>query len=427
VYPGSIPKVIAALSLLSAIGCGSGSEEPRPIGEAFAGPAALKIRADIPLQSAVVATVKHGDRLELLGRRRRFFRVRTPSGAIGWTDERQLLGAQDMADLRNLASQAAGMPSQGVATTFSDLNVHTLPARQAPSFLQIRETDKIDVLYHLSTPRVSSIPSRPLIPPAPKKQAKLPAKPPKLPKYPPPPMPKAPPPPEDWLALSRTDLDSTLEDPPEESEPPKPVPMDAWSLIRTATGQSGWVLTTRLFMAIPDEVAQYAEGHRIVAYFALGEVQDGDQRKKTWLWTTAAGPRQPWDFDGFRVFVWNPRRHRYETAYIERNLQGYLPVLVHEVQYAGAGRPGASASKFPGFSVCVEKDGVRKRREFAYLGNIVRSAGDRPCEARVEPPVVPGSTGVAANVRDNEPAKPGPWERIKSLFGRRQASPAPAK
>ena len=39
-------------------------------------------------------------------------------------------------------------------------------------------------------------------------------------------------------------------------------------------------------MGIPDEVAQYAEGHRIVSYFALGETQDGDQKKTTWLWTT---------------------------------------------------------------------------------------------------------------------------------------------
>jgi len=76
-------------------GCSSSKRPPHApaVGEAFVGPATLKIRSDIPLQSSTVTTVKHGDRLEILQSRRRFLRVRTPSGAEGWTDERQLLAA----------------------------------------------------------------------------------------------------------------------------------------------------------------------------------------------------------------------------------------------------------------------------------------------------------------------------------------------
>ena len=61
---------------------------------------------------------------------------------------------------------------------------------------------------------------------------------------------------------------------------------DGWSLIRTPAGQAGWVLTRLVSMAIPDEVAQYAEGKRIVSYFPLGTVQDDDKKKNIWLWTT---------------------------------------------------------------------------------------------------------------------------------------------
>ncbi|MBZ5583141.1 MAG: hypothetical protein LAQ30_13240, partial [Acidobacteriia bacterium] len=171
---------------------------------------------------------------------------------------------------------------------------------------------------------------------------------------------------------------------PEPAPEPAPVPVDDWSLVRTRGGQSGWALTRALIMAIPDDVAQYAEGHRIVSYFPLGDVQDGDQTKHNWLWTTLAGGPQGYDFDSFRVFIWSLRRHRYETAYIERNLQGYSPVLLKEVELGAGPRAKGEAAiqKYPGFSICVQKaDGQRYRREFAFLTNIVRFAGEHPCEA----------------------------------------------
>ena len=114
-----------AAALLFLNGCRSQPPPARPIGEAYVGPAVLKIRSDLPLQSSTVATVKHGDRLELLQTRRRFLRVRTPNGVEGWTDERQLLSAADMQSLLELARWAAQMPVQGVATTYAPLNVHT--------------------------------------------------------------------------------------------------------------------------------------------------------------------------------------------------------------------------------------------------------------------------------------------------------------
>lgn len=366
---------VLAFALLA---CESRQSHSPAIGEAFAGPVVLKIRRDIPLESPVVATVKHGERLELLQRRRRFFRVRTPSGVEGWTDERQLLAREDMQKLKELAKRAARMPLQGQATSFGELNVHTQPARQSPSFLQIRENEKVDVLEHVVTPR-TELPPKPLIPPVPKKAPVKKA--PRESKYPPlAPLPSPPGPPPNLLELSHTNLDEADEADKDDEKEQKPLPMDDWSLVRTKDGESGWVLTRRLVMAIPDDVAQYAEGHRIVSYFPLGEVQDGDKKKQDWLWTTIGDGIHPYDFDSFRVFIWSLRRHRYETAYIERNLQGYAPVLLKTVELSSP--KGNSSAKYPGFSVCFEKsDGQRYRREYAFLSNIVRSAGEQPCEA----------------------------------------------
>jgi hypothetical protein len=373
--------VILAIGLVS---CESGPKRANPIGEAFAGPAVLKIRKDIPLESPVVATVKHGDRLALLQKRRRFFKVRVPSGVEGWADERQLLAKEDMEKLRELAARAAKMPPQGQATAFGELNVHTQPSRQSPSFLQMKENEKFEVLTHVATPR-TDLTRKALLPPPPRKDKPAVKKAPKEVRYPPlTPLPQPPGPPSNWLDLSRTDLSLEDSEESESEKEAKPIAMDDWSLIRTPGGESGWVLTRRLVMAIPDEVAQYAEGHRIVSYFSLGEVADDDKKKANWLWTTTRDGSREYDFDSFRVFVWSLRRHRYETAYIERNVHGYAPVLLEQVDLSAPNTKSksAAASKFPGFSLCVEnKQGQRVRRSYAFLTNIVRYAGEQPCEA----------------------------------------------
>lgn len=408
---GSIIKVNAGLAaLLLLAGCRGGPPRAPGIGEAYVGPAVLNVRGDIPMESKTAATVKHGERLEILQRRRKFLKVRTAGGAEGWVSENQLLSSADMTRLNELAERAAKMPAQGVATSFGDLNVHTQPNAHAPSFVVIRNGEKFTVLAHLMAPRTD--PRRTaLIPPAPKR---APAKKPERDsKYPSVPMPKPPGPPADWLALSKTGLPAGDTS---ETEEAKPLPTDNWSLVRTSSGQTGWVLTRRLFMAIPDEVAQYAEGHRIVSYFPLGWVEDGGQKKDIWLWTTISSSGEAYDFDSFRVFVWSLKRHRYETAYIEKNLKGYAPVLLKQVDYGrtGPSRRAAAPAQYPGFSICEEKrDGQRRRREYAVLTNVVRFAGEYPCEAAAPLEIAQAS---AAEEPAAPAGRPAPREGLAQRF-----------
>src|SRR5208283_3163475 len=81
--------------------------------------------------------------------------------------------------------------------------------------------------------------------------------------------------------------------PPHPPGPPPPVP-DDWLLVRAADGRCGWVLDRLLYSSIPDEVAQYAERARIVAYFDIGTVHDRQAGvdKTVWLWAAqSAGAR----------------------------------------------------------------------------------------------------------------------------------------
>jgi len=384
-----------AFLLLGAPGCRSGEPRAPAIGEAYAGPATLALRRDIPLQSPVVATVKHGERLEIVQRRRRFLKVRAPGGAEGWIEDHLLLSSAEIAALKDVERRALTLPSQGVASTYDLLNVHTEPNRLSPSFLQVKVGERVDVVAHVSAPRTPParkplIPPRPKAAPAARKRAEA--------KYPLPPMPPAPPPPANWKELSKTppEVQQAIAD----SHAAIAVPMEDWSLVRNAKGESGWVLSRRLYMAIPDEVAQYAEGHRITSYFALSDVRDGDVLKHNWLWTTIGSGDHPYDFDSFRVFTWSLRRHRYETAYIQRNVEGYFPVLA---------RP-------TGFSVCiVNRSGARVRRTYSFIVTTVRMTGEQPCEA-------PGGLLPGADVAGSG-AHPqaGPVAEHRSLYSRLKA------
>ena len=84
---------------------------------------------------------------------------------------------------------------------------------------------------------------------------------------------------------------------------------------------------------VPLDVAQYAEGQRIVAFFVLNQVQDGDKKVAQYL-TVLTEPKDglPFDFNQIRVFTWNVKRHRYETAYRER-MAGVLPVTVAQENF----------------------------------------------------------------------------------------------
>lgn len=398
--------------LLLVAACRTGPERAPVIGEAYVGAATLNLRKDIPLQSPVVATVKFGERLEIIQHRRRFLRVRTQRGIEGWTDERLLLSGEEIHRIQQRSQDARGLPSQGLASTYETLNVHTEPDRLAPSFLQVKEGEKVDVLAHRVTPRIGQ-PRKPLLPPPVRKAPVAKRK--KESKYPPPPMPAPPPAPANWLDLSKTPPEVAAEMPKKETPP---MPTDDWSLIRTSAGQTGWVLTRRLYLAIPDEVAQYAEGHRITSYFSLGDVQDGDTVKHNWLWTTIGQSLQPYDFDSFRVFIWSLRRHRYETAYIERNLTGYFPVLLHPVDLASTARGKSVRTTYPGFSMCVEKsDGVRYRRSYAFISNIVRFAGQKPCEAAGAEEPSPAASGLVAAAGNQQARPKNFWDQVKERLG----------
>ena len=384
----------ALIALAAGSGCG-----PRPaprapaIGEAYVAPETLKIRRDIPLNSGVEATLKRGEHVEVIQRRRRFVKIRSASNQEGWTEQGQLLTPEVYNQIRDLGRKSAASPSLGVYRARDKLNIHIEPYRSSPSFYQLKENEKVDVLARRVSDRTASqagastgAAAAEPVPSVPVRQAA------------------------EQVASQAVASGAPNVGPPAE----KPKQYDAWYFVRATDPQgeprAGWALARALDAAIPDEVAQYAEGHQITSYSALGEVTDGDETKKIWLWTTLPKGTEPYDFDSFRVFNWGRRRHHYETAYIERRLTGFYPITVTpsvKTKY-GTG---------PAFSLVIEKDdGKRYVRHYVMIGAIVRLYAQELAGTPAPlPSVSPGAEPAPGAER---PEAPSLWQRIRARFRR---------
>ena len=92
---------------------------------------------------------------------------------------------------------------------------------------------------------------------------------------------------------------------------------------------AGWVIARFIELDLPDPVREGAASANIhpLAWFELNRVSDPSGDKPQYLVGATRGPEgQPCDFTALRVYTWNARRSRYETAFIENNLCGQMPI-----------------------------------------------------------------------------------------------------
>lgn len=280
-----------------------------------------------------VGTVRNGDRVDVLERAKRFVRVRTDSGTEGWIEQRSLVTQEVFDGFQKMAQDSTTASVQGHGTTRADLNMHLTPSRDGEHLYQLKEGEKVEVLRRATTDKNAPKPPPPPKPVAantkaqpggkqqPTATATTPATPassstanaaPAVP------------------AASPTGATAAADKSKAAAEPPKPV-MEDWYLVRSPSGRVGWVLLRMIDLDVPLDVAQYAEGQRIVGYFVLNTVTeniDGVEKQEPQYLVLLNMPKDglAWDYNQVRVFTRNRNKHRYETAYRERDMEGYLPV-----------------------------------------------------------------------------------------------------
>jgi SH3-like domain-containing protein len=324
------PAAIAAILLSSA--CSRGHH--RVLEVAYVSAPQATLRDQVAAIYNRVGNVKNGERVEVLDREKRFARVRTSSGIEGWIEQRFLVDQKTYDALQKLTQDNQSDPVQAPGVLRNETNLHVTPGREAEHLYQLPSGAKISILKRGTAEKQTG----------------------------------AAPPPKPGRPGAKTPAEPVLED---------------WWLVRDDQGRVGWVLARMVDVDVPLDIAQYAEGQRFVAFFVLDRVPDNDkgvQKQVPQYLCVLTEPHdgQPYDFDQIRIFTWNTRKHRYETAYREHGLDGILPVTISQENFDKEGT-------LPVFVLRVrDKDGNVSERKYKLNTPIVRrvlAPGETPASS----------------------------------------------
>ena len=290
------------------------------------------LRDRVAAVSNRVALVSNGEPLEVVEHGRRFLKTKTSKGEVGWIEDHMVIDQATYDQFAALQQQHAHDPVVATGVLRDDLYLHVKPGRETDRFYLLPENQKLQLLIRASVPKPA--PPQGFLHRAPSCGRK----------------------PREKSGQRKVGCKASCET----------VPMEDWWLVRDSRGQVGWMLSRRLDVDVPDEIAGYSEGQKIVGAYVLTKVYDPESSLPDKLVpeyvsvTNAYKDGLPYDFDQVRVFTWNVKKHRYETAYRQRNIEGYLPVTVSQNKNA-QGQPVPEFSITVATSDAVKVDPLHRR------------------------------------------------------------------
>lgn len=250
------------------------------------------LRDRVAAVSNRTGTVTNGEKLVVLEQARLWVKVKSPNGEIGWVQKKDVADQALAEQFIELGEKHAKDPIVASAVARDEVVLHISPGRKSDSFYRLAEGDPVSLLARATV-------EKPVTPgPSPKPGAK----------------------------------------PGEAGAVAEPM-MEDWWLVRNAKGDTGWMYSRMMDVSAPDTLVRYAEGQRIVGAYLIAKVDDPDSGvlnngvavTSIPEYVTVLAPYKaglPYDFDQVRVFTWNTKMHRYETAFREHGMEGYLPVKI---------------------------------------------------------------------------------------------------
>lgn len=260
----------------------------------------------------VIAHLKAGDRVQVIGQTAHWSELEMPHGETGWVETKYLLDAATYQRGEALLKGLEDCPPQAVGHTSTVTNLHLAPARDSIALGELAENQRLEIFAR----RVVERPAGDVIPAA---------------------------------AGAR--------------------PHDVWYLVR-AHPRAGWVLGRFVDLDVPAGIGAYAQGINIVGWLVLKTVQDGGQAVPEYLVADRIGAEDV-DFNHIRVFNWWLKHHKYVTAYVESNLSGYFPMQTKQVTDASF-----YAQPSPYFRLrLASADGHHYQKVYGLFDTIVRAVG----------------------------------------------------
>jgi hypothetical protein len=303
-------------------------------GEAFISERSVTLWGRVAQVREPLATLHYGDRVSIIARRNDNVEVRTDTGIVGWVDARFLMDPALWQRSIKLLTQVRAMPVQARGRTKVSTNLRVEPGRTASRLYQFGRGVPVEIVGRSTAEWVQGTDEKDSSNDV--EETKR----------------------EDWFLVR-----GLATRPPGEN-----AARAAESNATTQPGDqtvpiAGWVIARFVEFDLPDPVREGAASANLrpIAWFELNRVGVPPYDKPQYLLAAARGPEgQACDFAALRVYTWYAKKDRYETAYIENNLCGQMPVRV------GKGPKGEPEFRFRVL------DGNKEERVYRLNQTVVR-------------------------------------------------------
>jgi len=333
-------KLLIAVPLLSLVTLAAWMLRPKheTLGEAFISEKVAPLLSGIAQVREQVGLLHYGERVDVVGKRNDYVKVRTTAGTVGWVESRQLMEPALWQRSIKLLEQTRGMPVQARGRTKVSTNLRVQPGRTEPRLYKFGRNAPVEIVGRAVADWVQATDE--------KDAANEPQETKK----------------EDWFLVR-----GVATRPPGEASARAAESTNTTQPGDQTTPIAGWVVARFVGLDLPEPLREGAASANIrpLAWFELNRVGDPSGDKPQYLFAAARGPEgQVCDFTALRVYTWYVKKSRYETAFIENNLCGQLPVRV------GKGPKGEPEFRFR------VMDGSKEERVYRLNQTVVRRIRD---------------------------------------------------
>ena len=340
-------KLLIAVPLLALVALTAWFFRPKheSLGEAYVSEKSVTLWSSMAQVREPLGVLRYGDRVDMLAKRNDFVKVKTSAGAVGWVDGRLLIDPALWQRCEELLKRAESLPVQASGRTKVATNLRVEAGRTAPRLYQFGRGVPVQVVARAVADWAQVSDEKENSEPQETKK-------------------------EDWFLIrglatrppgetsARTAAQSNTTEPGDQTVP-----------------IAGWVIARFLELDVPEAAREGASAANLrpIAWFELNKVDDTAGQRAQYLLAAARGPEgQSCDFSVLRVYTWNRKKSRYETAFIENDLCGSLPIRV-----------GKSAAGQPEFRF-TNADDRKNDRVYRLIQTVVRRVREGDDAGRVQ-------------------------------------------